>query len=169
MFSTSSNPDFVTLAWWQVRPTWRLLLVMGIGIIITVAFVCTVPLYSDVTMTAGLRNVLTSPGQNADNVVSSQSELLNTTAVNKNTQLLNTIFSKDIGTLINPEQFSIQTSQNVLMAPTKVKHGQIHYSETQDVISFVSAPVNSMSPHVTLLHGRLPQTSTSAIEVALTP
>ncbi len=51
-------PPFVTLAWWQVRPTWRLLLVMGIGIIIAVAFVCTVPLYSDVAMTAGLRNVV---------------------------------------------------------------------------------------------------------------
>lgn len=84
-------PPFVMLAWWQVRPTWRLLLVMCAGIIVAVAFVCTVPLYSDVTMTAGLRSALTSPTESADIVVSSQSEQLDTGAVGQATQSLNTL------------------------------------------------------------------------------
>ncbi len=159
---------FVTLAWWQVRPTWRLLLVMGIGIIIAVAFVCTVPLYSGVSMTAGLRNVLTSPSPNADIVVSSQSEYLDTTDVGQATQSLNTIFSRDLGTLVNPVHLSIQTPDYPLLAQTKGQHGQTQYSPTQDVISLISAPNNSLSSHVTVLHGRLPQTSSNAIEVNLT-
>ncbi len=161
-------PPYVTLAWWQVRPTWRLLLVMGVGIIAAVAFVCTVPMYSDVTMTAALRSALTSPTQNADFVVSSQSELLDADTIGKATQSLNTIFSKEFGTLVNPVQFSIQTQQYPLMAKTQGPHGQTQYSATQDVISFVSAPAKQTPSHVTVLQGKLPQTSDSAIEVALT-
>jgi ABC-type antimicrobial peptide transport system permease subunit len=161
-------PPFVTLAWWQVRPTWRLLLVMGVAIVAVVAFVCTVPLYSDVTMTAGLRNALSSPSQSSDFVVSSPSEVLDADAIGKATQSLNTIFGKDLGTLVNPPQFSIQALQYPLMAKTKGLQGKTRYSVTQDVISFISAPMNQASSHVTVLRGRLPQTSNSAIEVALT-
>ncbi len=161
-------PPFATLAWWQVRPTWRLLLVMGIGIIIAVTFVCTVPLYSDVAMTAGLRNTLTSPGQNADIVVSSHSEFLATSDVGQATHSLNTIFSRDLGTLVNPVHFSIQTPDYLLVRQTKGQHGQAQYRPTQDVISFISAPENSLSLHVTLVQGRLPRTANHAIEVNLT-
>ncbi len=52
---------------------------------------------------------LTSPSPNADIVVSSQSELLDNTDVGQATQSLNTIFSRDLGTLVNPVHFSIQT------------------------------------------------------------
>ena len=93
---------------------------------------------------------------------------LNTGAVDKNTQLLNSIFSKDFGTLINPVHFSIQTSQYNLMVPTKVEHGQTKYSVTQDVISFVSAPAMSSGPSTSHCYTVGYQTSTSAIEIALT-
>ena len=161
-------PSFVTLAWWQVRPTWRLLSIIAIAIILAVAFVCTVPLYSDVTMTAGLRTALTSPTQNSDITISSNSELLNTDAVNKGTESLDTIFQNDFGSLISTEHFSIQTSGYSLMTKSTAPSGQPQYNPTLDSISFISAPMNSMPQHITLLRGRLPQTSTSAIEVALT-
>ncbi|MEO8973265.1 MAG: FtsX-like permease family protein, partial [Ktedonobacteraceae bacterium] len=161
-------PPFVLLAWWQVRPTWRLLLVMCVGIIVAVAFVCTVPLYSDVAMTAGLRNALTSPTESADIVVSSPSEQLDTGAVGKTTQSLNTLFSKDLGSFINPAQLSIQVPDYTLMAKTKEPDGKTQYSATLNTMTLISASTNSMSPHVTVLHGRLPYTSTSVIEIALT-
>ncbi len=161
-------PSFITLAWWQVRPTWRLLSIIAIAIILAVAFVCTVPLYSDVAMTAGLRTALTSPTQNSDIAISSNSELLNTDAINTATESLDTTFQRDFGSLISPVHFSIQTSGYSLLTKIIRPSGRVQYSPTQDTLSFVSAPMNSMPQHVTLLHGRLPRTSTSAIEVALT-
>src|SRR5947209_5063290 len=61
------------LARWQLRQTWRLLLVVGLGIVASVVLVCVVPLYSQVTMTAGLRSILTTFPQNADTIVISSS------------------------------------------------------------------------------------------------
>src|SRR5579885_3019115 len=48
----------VTLALWRVRQTWRLLLATGSGILAAVVLVCTIPLFSQVSLTAGLRGVL---------------------------------------------------------------------------------------------------------------
>ena len=48
----------LTLALWQLRQTWRLLLIVGVGIIAAAMLVCVVPLYTQVTTTAGLRSVL---------------------------------------------------------------------------------------------------------------
>ena len=56
----------VTLALWRLRQTWKLLLVTGLGIVAAVMFVCAVPLYTDVAMTAGLRGALTSSTQSAE-------------------------------------------------------------------------------------------------------
>src|SRR5215472_18263565 len=53
-------PPTVTLAAWRLRQTWRLLLVMGLGMLAAVTLVCTAPLFSQVTLTAGLRGVLTA-------------------------------------------------------------------------------------------------------------
>lgn len=161
-------PPFVMLAWWQVRPTWRLLLVMCTGIIVAVAFVCTVPLYSDVAMTAGLRSALTSPTESAEFAVSSTSEQLDTGAVGQATQSLNALFSKDLGSFINPAQLSIQAPDYTLMVKTQEPDGKTQYSATANTMALISAATNSMSPHVTVLHGRLPHTSTSVIEIALT-
>ncbi len=55
-----------TLARWQLGKVWRLLLLMGIGMIVAVAIACTLPLYSWVTLSGGLREtVLTPPAENA--------------------------------------------------------------------------------------------------------
>lgn len=161
-------PPFIMLAWWQVRPTWRLLLVMCVGIVVAVAFVCTVPLYSDVAMTAGLRGALTSASESADIVVSSTSEQIDTSAVEQATQSLNTLFSKDLGSYINPAQLSIQVPDYTLMVKTKEPDGKTQYSATANTMALISAATNTMLPHVTVLHGRLPHTSISVIEIALT-
>jgi FtsX-like permease family protein len=50
----------LTLAWWRLRQTWRLLLVSGLGIVAAVMLVCAVPLFSQVAMSAGLRSALTA-------------------------------------------------------------------------------------------------------------
>ncbi len=39
----------ITLAGWQLRQTWRLLLVIGAGVIAAVIIICAVPLYSQIS------------------------------------------------------------------------------------------------------------------------
>ncbi len=48
----------VKLARWQIRKTWWLLLVMGLGILIAVVFVCAIPLYAQIAISAGIRDAL---------------------------------------------------------------------------------------------------------------
>ena len=79
----------LTLAWWRLRQTWRLLLVSGLGIVAAVMLVCAVPLFSQVAMSAGLRSALTafpdashviiqgstSPGASSDDIAQAQSRI----------------------------------------------------------------------------------------------
>ncbi len=52
------KPSYVTLAFWQLRKVWFLLLVQGIGFIAAVTIVCSVPLFSTVATTASLHETL---------------------------------------------------------------------------------------------------------------
>jgi putative ABC transport system permease protein len=46
----------VALSLWRLRQTWRMLLVSGLGVLAAVMLVCAVPLFSQVAMSAGLRD-----------------------------------------------------------------------------------------------------------------
>src|SRR5579863_3777601 len=104
-------PPTMMLAFWRLRQTWRLLLITGIGIIAAVMFVCSVPLYTDVTMSAGLRDTLTSSVQSADIVVQSTSQNLNAQHIGAAAQELDQLFQKNLGSYLKPVQFSIQSGQ----------------------------------------------------------
>src|SRR6185312_5530141 len=55
--------SIITLSRWQLHQTWRLLLVMGSGVLVAIVLICMVPLYSQVAMSAGLRDTIaSSPG-----------------------------------------------------------------------------------------------------------
>ncbi len=161
-------PPFVMLAWWQVRPTWRLLAVMCGGIIVAVAFVCTVPLYSDVAMTAGLRSAFSGPTESPAIVVTASSEQLDTMATNQATKSLDSLFTRDLGSYINPVELSIQLPDDPLMQKANGANGKAVYELTFNTMTLVSAPAQTIAPHVTLLHGRLPGAASGDIEVALT-
>ena len=119
-------------------------------------------------MTAGLRGALTSATESADIVVSSASEQLDAGAVGQATQSLNALFSKDLGSFINPAQLSIQVPDYTLMVKTKEPDGKTHYADTLNTMALISASTSSMSSHVTVLHRCLPKTAASVIEIALT-
>ncbi len=47
-----------TLAYWQLRRAWFLLLFITLGLVAAVVVTTSIPLFADVTMTAGLRGLL---------------------------------------------------------------------------------------------------------------
>jgi hypothetical protein len=53
-------PAIVKLAWWRFKRMWHVLLVTWLGMLTMVMLVCAVPLFSQVAMTAGVRNILNS-------------------------------------------------------------------------------------------------------------
>jgi hypothetical protein len=65
-------PPSVTLALQRVRQTWRLLGLVGLGMLTAVMLVSAVPLYARVAMTASLRTTLASSSQSTDIVVRGQ-------------------------------------------------------------------------------------------------
>jgi putative ABC transport system permease protein len=159
-------PPTMMLAFWRLRQTWRLLLITGIGIIAAVMFVCSVPLYTDVTMSAGLRDTLTSSVQSADIVVQSTSQNLNAQHVGAAAQELDHLFQKNLGSYLKPVQFSIQVGQFPVLGNPQCPSYPPH--TTCDLVQFISAPTQQAAPHLTFIAGRMPTTASGSLEIALT-
>src|SRR5215469_1176132 len=53
-------PAIVRLAWWRLIQMWRPLFVTWLGMISMVVLICSVPLFTQVSSTAGLRAALTA-------------------------------------------------------------------------------------------------------------
>lgn len=154
----SRFPTTVTLAWWQLRLTWRLLLLTGMGIVAAVILVCSVPLYSQVAMSAGLRDTLNTSG-NPYVTVHSIASQVSTSATQKVKQQLDAQVTKSLGNFVGGSQFSLQTPGLLV--------------NTYDQVQLIGEPLAGAGSHVQILTGRLPTgTRTSnngaAIEVALT-
>jgi len=160
-------PPTMMLAFWRLRQTWRLLFVTGIGIIAAVMFVCSVPLYSDVTMSAGLRDALTSSAQSSDVVVQSTAENLDVSHVADASRELAQLFQKNLGPYLNPVHFSIETSAFPMLG-NPICPGYPPPPTTCNIIQFISAPTQQATPHVKFIAGRMPALASGDIEVALT-
>lgn len=152
-------PPTLTLAAWRVRRTWRLLFVAGLGMLAGVMLVCTAPLFSQVTLTAGLRSVLTATPQDAEVVVHAQAKQLSTSIAALNNQELGAFMRQQVGSyLSNSPHFSIQPLP-------------IHVSSFRpgDQLQLIGDSMQASAAHVQLLAGRLPHDSGDEVEVAFTP
>lgn len=157
--SRTMLPPAITLAVWRMRQTWRLLLVTGVGMLAGVVLVCTAPLFSQVTLTAGLRGVLTATPQDSILTLHSQAVLLSTSVAAQDTQALDSLMQQQVGQYLSgPPQFSIQ--------PTP-----LHVSSFQpgDQLQLTGESMQASAPHLHLIAGRLPQDSGDVIEIAMTP
>src|SRR5690242_20005528 len=102
-------PPVLTLAARRVRQTWRLLLIAGLGMLVGVMLVCTAPLFSQVTLTAGLRSVLTAAPEDSQFIVHTQAKQLSTDVAAADNQQLGGFIQQQVGQYLSgPPQFSIQ-------------------------------------------------------------
>lgn len=165
-------PPTVTLALVRLRKTWGLLLVIGVGIVAAVMLSCAVPLYSDVSMTAGLRGALTSSTQNADIVVNSTAEQISSPVLDQATQALNQEFQDKIGPYLGAPQFSVQTPVVPIDVKIPSSKGKSTYKDTINQLQLFGSSADQASSHVTLVQGRLPKKVSNAatnndLEIAL--
>jgi hypothetical protein len=143
----------VTLAWWQLRLTWRLLLIAGVGVVAAVVLACTVPLYSQVALSAGLRDALNTPGDSSV-TVHSVAHLVSSLATEKIAEQIQQEVGQDIGQFLASSQFSVQSPGLLLHAGC--------------LLQFIGWSMGDASTHVDLLAGHLPQNGGQTLEIALT-
>jgi hypothetical protein len=159
----------VTLALWRVRRTWRLLLLAGIGILAAVTLVCTVPLYSEVSMTAGLRGVLTATPQSAELTVQATSQVLAPTILDQETQSLNQIIQQQLKPYLQTStEFFLETPSFKIDAPASNKCKIDAPDSKCYSMLLYGAPMQEAARHIHLLRGRLPAQRSHALEIALT-
>lgn len=148
------------LARWQIGRGWRLLGLTGIGMIATVLLACTIPLYSWLTLTAGLRDIFATPGQSdvSANAVVSQ---VSRSAFNSSTDQLNAYVAQDLGTYVdNHPRFEVLTSGLHFLTNGQTVAGS-------DLLELFAQDMNAVHPHVQVVKGRLPQATTPGLEIAL--
>ncbi len=152
-------PPTLTLAAWRLRQTWRLLLLTGLGMVAAVVLVCAAPLFSQVSLTAGLRSVLTATPQDASLTLSSGAISLSTTSAAQDTQVLDGVMQQHLGTYLKgPPQFSIQ-----------VPPLDVDQFTPGDQINLIGESMQAAAAHARLIAGRLPQPNSSVLEIAITP
>ncbi len=158
--SRTTLPSIMTLALWRVRRTWGLLLLAGIGILAAVTLVCTVPLYSEIALTAGLRGVLNATPQSSEMTLQANWDTLTPSIVAQNYQDLNGIVQQQLGSYLLPRtDLFMQTPLLNFAAPA---------ADSSYAVSLYGAPMQEAAQHIKLLSGRLPQTNAHALEIALT-
>src|SRR5947209_7742677 len=152
-------PPTITLALWRLRQVWGLLFITCIGMIAAVMLACTVPLYSLVAMSAGVRGILTAAPQNADITVFSISHKVSPSVIEQNSAKLNQELQHNLGRYINPPQFSLQSQVLPITKVIANPDGSGAYQPGGDKISvgLVGTPTEQTAAHLALTQGRLPQ------------
>lgn len=148
----------MTLASWRVRRTWGLLLVMGVGMVAGVMLVCVVPLYSQVAMTAGLRQALTASYANSDMFVQSSAEIISSSVLSSASQQIDREFKRHLGGYVGSQAFSIETGSYLRLLPQKSAeaHTNSAFQETFDQVRFIGASIDQVGSRFTVVQGSLP-------------
>ncbi len=153
-------PSTVTLALWRIRRTWRLLLIAGIGILAAVTLVCAVPLYSQVSMTAGLRGVLNATPSDSEITLQANGNVLTPAIVAQAYQGLNATMQQQLGAYLGKKaDFFMQTPLLGISAPA---------ADVADSLALNGASIQDAAQHLKVLRGRLPQPLSKTLEVVIT-
>ncbi len=155
-------PSMVKLAFWQLRQAWFPLLMTGAGLIAAIVIVCTIPLFSAVMTTAGLRDTLNAAPGGTEITLDTSTLGLSTPVVKSVQRQLDPYFQAHLGTYLGqPASFSIQVSGFTFISPSPPRN--IYQ------LNLFATSMEQAASHLTLLQGRLPQTSSGVIETLLTP
>jgi ABC-type lipoprotein release transport system permease subunit len=146
----------LTLAAWRWRQQWLLLFITGIGVTIAVVLICSLPLFSSVMSTAGVRNVLRATPTNAQIVANAEVAALSSAELASTTSTVTQQLRQDLGAYVqaNP-QAAINTSAWAI--PNSISTLQLY-----------GTSMDQARAHLRLTQGRLPADQGDHLEVALT-
>jgi ABC-type lipoprotein release transport system permease subunit len=152
----------VTLALWRWRQHWFLLLVTGMGMIAAVLLVCTAPLLTEVMQTAGLRDVLSASPDSAAITLRATVAGLSTQNVEDVYRSAGSPVQKHLNAYLNgPPRFDMLSPAFGILAPRP--------PDTTDQMQIEATSMREARSHVNLIEGRLPESGSEDVEVAITP
>ncbi len=150
----------VTLAASRWQQQWFLLLLICLGMIASIVIVCAVPLLTETMSTAGLREVLRATPTSSEVAVTGSVAGLSTQITQEAFQSVNPAMRQTLGSyLANTLRAEVQTPQFGIL-PSPLNPGDVGIYATS---------IAQAAPHITLVQGRLPSSTSSDVEIAITP
>lgn len=155
--------SLISLALWRERQHRFLLLMMSTGMVLTVMLVCMVPLLTTVMQTAALQNVLTASPESSELALRANALGLSSSTLGTGNQFARSIVQDALKQyLAGQPRVEIQTPD----FPIGLSATPTYYDTS---VRLDGDALQEAAKHVTLLQGRLPQTTSTNVEVALTP
>jgi ABC-type antimicrobial peptide transport system permease subunit len=155
------KPAITTLAFWQLRRTWFLLLFITFGMIAAVVIASAIPLLSDVLTTAGLRNTLRATPDSADIQLSTATNGISTPVVQNIHNQFDPLFHHYLGNVIKPDLSAIISEDFSILPP-----------KNHTTLSVYGTSMQQAAPHLGSIQGQLAHISSnpsSVIEIMMTP
>jgi ABC-type antimicrobial peptide transport system permease subunit len=169
-----SRPPFLALAMlpmlaaWQLRRTWRLLTMVGLGIACTIVLVCAVPLFSDIAITAGVRSLFDTTPANATFGVQVLANQPSPQLARQADQQIETMIAKNVSSLITDKPALTVQTPNLLLLSRATPPGPNKAVPVSGQMLLSGYPLTHLADHLTLLKGRLPAAASRDLEIAIT-
>jgi ABC-type lipoprotein release transport system permease subunit len=179
-------PPALTVALWRLRQTWRLLLAAELGVVAAVMLLCTVPLFSRVATSAGLRSAVASAqtqqrgfGKLAFGGGPFSSDSSDITVVVTSGQpslaqrdqaaaIIEPLMRHYLGTYLTGTPSLMMVPQPGQLAEAQTSTGAEGVVSPGDMIQLLGDDVAHLANRVTLAQGRLPSAQSAPLEVAIT-
>jgi putative ABC transport system permease protein len=157
----SPIPPTITLAFWRGRETWRLLIIAGLGVVVSVTLMCAVPLFSTVSLTAGVRSVLNASPQDSEILLSTSASSLNDALFTSQiAQPLQAVISQHLGPYLKASPaFILQTPGMDFMSSAPGAAG--------GKMALLGFNPGEATSHSQILQGRLPQQTSADLQIAI--
>src|SRR5690349_13111167 len=151
----------LTLAWWRLRQTWRLLLVSGLGIVAAVMLVCAVPLFSQVAMSAGLRSALTAFPQASQIIIQGNAAGASPDLIAQAQPTIDAFVKREMGPYLaaTPPDVSVVIPAPLNAAPAS--GGETH------PLALLGIDLSAKGNSLHLMEGRLPNPTASQFEILI--
>jgi putative ABC transport system permease protein len=147
-------PPALTLARWRLGSVWRALVGAAFGVVLAVALVCAVPLFAQVTTSAGLRDALRADPFGSSITVSAQTNALSTALANQAHGTLASIVQHEMGGYLGgAEQFTVTTPS---FAINGLRGGTLPANAN---LRLVGDDLTTASAHLRMVSGALPATT----------
>src|SRR5579875_3593225 len=153
----------VTLASWRLRRGWFLLFITLLGTLAAVLVACAVPLFAQVTETAGLHTILNARPTSAAITVNMQSQGLSSQVIQGQEEQTTPIFQQSLGNFLQAGN-TLQIGSEIGIAAPKALVP--HY---QFILTLLSTTTPEITQHIQLLQGQLPQANDTPLDILITP
>ena len=150
-----------TLAVWRIRTTWFMLLIITSGMVAAVVIAWTIPLFSDVMTTAGLRGTLRATPDSAEITLNTATQRLSTPIVHAVQSQFDPLFHSSLGNSIHLEQSALLNEDFSFFPQIK-----------NTTLTLYATSLQQAAAHLGPIQGRLAgmtNTPGSEIEVMMTP